>query len=164
MNLDELEARWRAGHILTSDLREVARDLLESGHDVPALRQVLAAPEPAVAKEQRQAFERALRELGRGGMSGSEAAMVLARQWAEQLLRRKLSARRATRAIALVRFRGDADVDEALDPFSELADRYEQLGSRRFGGIRALGLNRLARAEAKRLLGREESHSGGARR
>jgi hypothetical protein len=152
MNLDEVEARWRAGHILTSELPALARDLVAAGHDVPALRQLVAAPEHGAASETRKTFERALRELGRGGMSDSEAALTLARHWAEQLLRRRLSPRWATRAIAYVRFRGSADVDEALEPFSELEELYEAASRGRLAPLRRLSLNRRARAEAKRLL------------
>jgi hypothetical protein len=153
VNLDELEARWRAGHVLTSELPDLARELMGAGHDVPAVRQ-LAGEASSSALEARQTFERALRELGRGGMGTSEAAMVLARRWADQLVRRRLPARRATKAIALVRLRGRPDVDEALEPFSELLDRYEEVGSGRFARLRALPLDRRARREAKRLLER----------
>jgi len=153
LDLDELEARWRAGHVLTSELPELARELIGAGHDVPSVRQ-LAGGTPPSAHEARQTFERALRELGRGGMGPSEAAMVLARQWADQLVRRRLAARRATKAIALVRLRGRPDVDEALEPFSELLEQYEAAGTGRFARLRALPLDRRARREAKRLLGR----------
>ena len=154
MNLDELEARWRAGHILASELPDVARELVASGHDVPALRQLLATPADEVRGAARRTFERALRELGRGGMSRSDAAMVLARRWARELLERKLPPRRVTRAIAHVRFRGSADVDDALQPFCELDDAYEAFGDRRLARLRMRGLDRRARREARRLLAR----------
>ncbi|MBD0328900.1 MAG: hypothetical protein ICV64_02200 [Thermoleophilia bacterium] len=153
MNLDELEARWRAGHILTSQLSEIARELLAEGHDVPAVRSLAEAGE-SDAGEARRTFERALRELGRGGMNASEAAMLLARGWAEQLLARRLSPRWATRAIAYVRFRGSADVDEALGPFTELEDEYHAVSQQAFARLRMLPLNRRARAEARRLVER----------
>jgi hypothetical protein len=154
VNLDEVEADWTAGHILTGELASLARTLVEGGHDVPALRQLLAMPFEEGRGEARRTFERALRELGRGGMSRSEAAMVLARRWSRELLARKLSARRATKAIAHVRFRGSADVDDALRPFSELYALYEDADERALARLRTLGLNRRARAEARRLLAR----------
>jgi hypothetical protein len=152
MNLEEVEARWRAGHILASELPGVAQELVAAGHEVPALRQLIATPEPEAPAESRRTFERALRELGRGGMSGSEAAMVLARQWARELVDRKLPPRRVTSAIAHVRFRGSADVDEALQPFCDLEDAYDELSGSRLARVRRLALDRRARREARRLL------------
>jgi len=154
VNLDELEARWRAGHVLASELPSVARELVTAGHEVPALRQLLATPQAEVRGEGRRTFERALRELGVGGMSHSEAAMVLARRWSSELLDRTLSPRRVTSAIAHIRFRGSADVDEALQPFCELDDAYEAFGDRRLARFRMRALDRRARREARRLLDR----------
>lgn len=152
MNLDEVEARWRAGHILTSELPDVARQLVEGGHDVPALRRLAAAEDEDLRSEGRRTFERALRELGRGGMDGSEAALTLARGWALELVEHKLAARRAVQAIAHVRFRGSVDVDAALEPFSELDDAYEAVAEQRFSRLRMIPLDRRARREAQRLL------------
>jgi hypothetical protein len=155
VNLDEVEARWRVGHILSSELATLARELVAGGHDVPALRQLAERGEALERPEARRTFERALRELGRGGMEVSEAALVLARVWAQELLSRRLTPRRGTRAIAYVRFRGSADVDGALEAFTELEDLYEAVARRRLGRVRRLPLNRRARAEARRLLDRD---------
>ena len=154
MNLDHLEARWRAGHILASELPGVASELVASGHDVPALRQLLATPAGEVRGDARRTFERALRELGRGGMSQSEAAMLLARRWARELLDCNLPPRRVTSAIAHVRFRGSADVDDALQPFCELDDAYQASAERRLARFRLRALDHRARREARRLLDR----------
>jgi len=154
VNLDDLEARWRAGHILASELPGVAGKLVESGHDVPALRQLLATPAEEVRGEGRRTFERALRELGRGGMSQSEAVMVLARRWARELLDRNLPPRRVTSAIAHIRFHGSADVDEALQRFCELDDAYQASAERRLARFRMRALDHRARREARRLLDR----------
>ncbi len=154
MTLDDVEARWRAGHILSSQVPEVARELLAAGHDAPALRSLAESDETVDRREARRTFERALRELGRGGMGESEAAMILARGWAEQLVARRLSPSWATRAIAYVRFRGSVDVDEALEPFTELEDEYQTVSRQTFARLRMLPLNRRARAEARRLVER----------
>lgn len=152
MDLEFVEASWRTGRYLTSDLPRIAGQLAAAGHDAPALRLLRDTAAEEVPGEGRELFELGLRELGRGAMTASEAALLIARRFAGQVVARKISARAGTKAIALVRWKGTADVDERLRPFSDLDDLYDDVGVGRLGRLRAVRLNRVARNEARRLL------------
>jgi hypothetical protein len=151
MDLQLLEARWRTGRLLTSDLAAVAAELVAAGHDVPAAAQ-LAAGGGWDQAESRALFEQALAELGRGSMSVSQAALELAGRFADDLLAGELPPHLAARAISNLRWVGGPEVDEALAPFSRLHDGYENaspLGPLR--RVSAVVLDRRTRAAARRL-------------
>ncbi len=100
-------------------------------------------------------LERALRELGRGGMSASDGALLLSRHFAEQLLAGAITPRAAAKAIARVRWKGRAEVDAELLAFERLDCAYEEAEEsavRRLFGSRRLDTK--VRDEARRLLGR----------
>ncbi len=153
MDLEFVEASWLTGRYLTSDLPRIAGELAAAGHDAPALGALRDTAVEEAPGEGRQLFELGLRELGRGGMTTSEAALVIARRFAGQVVARQISARAGTKAIALVRWKGTVEVDERLRPFSDLDDLYDELGQGRWGRLRALRLDRVARDEARKLLG-----------
>ena len=153
MDLELVEARWRVGHILTSELPAVANDLRAAGHDAPALAELAAMPSTGAGANGRRAFERALRELGRGGMDGTEAALVVARRFAELLLAGTISPRATAKAIARLRWKGGADLDRDLEPFQRLAERYEDAERGRLGRLLARRLDPAVRAEARKLVG-----------
>ena len=152
MDLELVEARWRIGHILTGELRGLAGDLRAAGHEVPALARL--AERSDVPKEDRQAFERALRELGRGGMTRSDAALVVARRWATLLLSGEITPRAGAKAIARLRFKGGADLDEHLLPFERL-DTDDATKRSRIRRAFTRRLDRATRAEARKLLSRK---------
>ena len=140
------------GHILTSELDVVAGHLREAGHEAPALAELAAAPPRELGTEARLTFERALRELGRGAMSTSEAAVVVARRFADLLLAGTITPRAGAKAIARLRWKGGADVDPQLGPFEQLAEQYEAAEQSRARRLVAPRLDRATRGEARKLL------------
>ena len=153
-DLERLEARWRVGHILTSELPAVADSLLASGLDAPTLRELAGIHSDDVGRETRQTFETVLRELGRGRMTASEAALILARVFSEQVLAGRLEPPAAARAIALLRWKGGPDVDEHIVPFELLDEKYEGLHVRRLSAFFVRRrLDRAVEKEARKLLG-----------
>jgi len=137
------------GRIGTSELGRVARELSAAGHATPGLSALADGRADA-----RDAFEQVLRELGGGSMSDERAALVLARSFARLLLERESEAQIVTKAIAGLRWRGGAGVDEALAPFARLHERYERadaLGP--VGDLAKTLLDRRARAAAETLAG-----------
>ena len=153
MRLQLVEARWRVGYIRTSELPSLAGDLLAGGLDAPALRELAAVSsgEPALA---RQTFERALRELGQGGMTATGAALALADEFAERLLAGTLAPRTAARAISLLRWKGGADVDEHVLPFEHLDEEYGELQRGPLGWVGGRRLDGAVRRQARKLLDR----------
>ena len=152
MNVELLEARWRIGYVFTSELPALARDLMAAGLERPALTMLAAMPADELQEEGRRTFERALRELGHGGLSVSDAALVVARHYAQLLLERRLRARAAVKAIALVRWKGGSDVDALLSPFEHLDREYERAADGPLGGRLTLRLDRETRREARTLV------------
>ena len=152
IDLELLEARWRVGHILTSDLAGISAELAGAGHDVPALRKLLATPREELPLLARDLFEEALRELGGGTMTASDAALLLARRFAAEILAGRITPRAGTRAIARVRWKGHGDVDDVLRPFWELDERYER-ASGALGGLATRRVDHAVRREASALLG-----------
>ena len=150
-DLELVEARWRVGHILASELASVAVELREAGLDAPALREVADMPPAALRVDGRRAFERALRELGGGGMSASEAALVVARRFAQLLLAGTITPSAAAKAIAELRWKAGPDVDRAFAAFDRLAARYEDASRSLVGRFPARRLDAAARAEARNL-------------
>ena len=146
-----MEARWRAGHILTSELARVAGELRAAGHEAPALSELARTPPNELRGTGRKTFERALRELGHGGMSARDAAMVLARRWANLMLDGKISPRQAAKAIARLRFKAGAELDEHLLPFESLDAEYDELAQRRVRGRFTPSLDPATRAAGARL-------------
>ena len=157
MDLQLLEARWRTGRLLTSDLSRVAAELAAAGHEGPALTSLASGRADA-----RETFERVLAELGRGLMTHEEAALVLARHYARQLLDAHGPPDLTARAIGGLRWKGGPGVDAAFEPFARLAERYER--AKALGplsdAVRPL-LDRRARALARSLLA-ETAASGTA--
>jgi hypothetical protein len=146
------EARFRVGHVLASQLPGLAQELLRGGRDVPALRRLATMDVEEARRDGRTTFERALRELGAGGMNESDAALVIARHFAEQVLEGETTPELAAKGIAFLRWKGGPAVDRQVEPFSRLAERYEQ---RSTGLIRRafIGpLDRRVRSEARKLL------------
>ena len=155
LTLELIEARWRVGHILTSDLGQVAASLRSAGIDAPSLRTLAETPPSDLRERGRATFERALRELGRGGMSASDGALLLSRHFAEQLLAGAITPRAAAKAIARVRWKGRAEVDAELLAFERLDCAYEEAEDstvRRLFGSRRLDAE--VRDEARKLVGR----------
>ena len=152
-DLQLLEARWRVGHILTSELGRLADDLRAAGHDVPALAELAGIAARDLGREARPTFERALRELGCGEMTTSEAALVLAHRWATLLLDGTITPRAGAKAIARLRFKGGAELDEHLLAFELLDAEYDAVQQRRLRRHLTGRLDRATRAEAGRLLG-----------
>jgi hypothetical protein len=150
IDLELLEARWRMGRILTSELEGVAAELTAAGHDGPALT-VLAAGRA----DPGDTFEQVLRELGGGGMPHDRAALVLARSFAQQLLDGDAPPRLAVKAIGGLRWKGGESVDEQLVPFTTLDERYERARSLGpLAGLLVPRLDRRARDLARGLAGR----------
>ena len=153
MNLDLVEARWRVGYIRASELPGLASELVAAGHGVPTLAQLADGVDRPPARK-RQMFELALRELGRGTMTGSDGARLVARSFAEGLLEGELTPRATARAIARVRWKGGPDVDAELCPFEELDERYEAIErSRLRPGFLTAFVDRRVRARARALVG-----------
>lgn len=147
MDVELLEARWRMGRILTSELQRVAAELTAAGH-----RGVALAALAAGRADPRDAFEQVLRELGGGGMPHDRAALVLARSYAQLLLDGGAPPRLAVKAIGGLRWKGGQSVDTALAPFATLDERYERAGM--LGPLARLlvpRLDRRARELARRL-------------
>ncbi len=152
--LERIEARWRLGHILASELAAAAEELLAAGHEAPALRELAAMRMADLRHAGRDTFESALRDLGRGGMTASEAVLVLARAFSERLLAGALAPAQAAKAIALLRWKAGPDVDEYVVPFELLDERYESLATRRVTAFMARRrLDRRVRRQARELLG-----------
>ena len=155
LDLELVEARWRVGHILTSELAALAATLRGAGMDAPSLRALAETPAEDLRERGRATFERALRELGGGGMSASDSALLLSRHFAEQLLAGTITPRAAAKAIARVRWKGRAEVDAELLAFERLDCAYEEAEDnwvRRLVGARRLDAQ--VRREARKLLGR----------
>jgi hypothetical protein len=146
------EARFRVGHVLASQLPGLAESLLGGGRDVPALRRLAAMEVEEARRAGRMTFERALRELGAGGMNESDAALVVARHFAEQVLGGETTPELAAKGIAFLRWKGGPAVDRHVEPFRRLAERYEHRSSGRMGRLFTGPLDRRVRAEARKLL------------
>jgi hypothetical protein len=154
VDIELVEARWRAGRILTSELGAIARELAAAGHESPSVSALASAPEGGRA-DARSLFDSALTELGGGSMGEAEAALVLARLFARELLAGEIGPEPAARGINSLRWKGGPEVDGALGPFSELEDRYETArATGPLGGIIRILVHRRMRSEARRLLGR----------
>jgi hypothetical protein len=146
MDVELLEARWRMGRILTSDLERIAAELAAAGYGGPTLTALSTGK-----AEPRQAFEEVLRELGGGQMHHDRAALVLARSYARQLLAGDAPPDLAAKAIGGLRWKGGEEVDDELVPFAQLAERYDRAGS--LGPFSPLLTRRLDR-RARELAGR----------
>jgi hypothetical protein len=149
MDLELLEARWRMGRILTSDLGRVAAELAAAGHGGPAVSALAAG-----RTDPRDTFEQVLQELGGGRMADEHAALLLARSFAQGLLADRAPPRLAVKAIAGLRWKGGAGVDGKLVPFAELDERYDRARSLGpLSGLLERRLDRRARDVARRFAG-----------
>lgn len=146
-DVELLEARWRMGRILTSDLEAIAGELAAAGHSGAALSTLAAG-----RADPRETFEQVLLDLGGGHMPSDGAALLLARSFALELLAGEAPPRLAVKAIGGLRWKGGAAVDDALVPFALLDERYER--ARSLGplhGLLAPLLDRRAQALARDL-------------
>jgi len=121
MDVELLEARWRMGRILTSDLRGIGAELAAAGQGAGAVAALAEGRSDA-----RETFELVLAELGGGSMTDERAALVLARRFARLLLDGESPPDLTVKAIAGLRWRGGSGVDDALAPFAALHERYER--------------------------------------
>jgi hypothetical protein len=148
MDVELLEARWRMGRILTSDLARLAAELAASGYGGPTLTALSTG-----TADPRETFEQVLRELGGGTMAHDRAALVLARSFARQLLEGEAPPRLTVKAIGGLRWKGGETVDDALVPFAQLDERYERARSLGpLAGLLTRGLDRRAHELAGGLL------------
>jgi hypothetical protein len=141
-----VEARWRVHETLTTDLSALSIDLLERGFQSDALWELACTDASDLPWQGPPLFESALRELGHGRMTVQEAALIVARADAAEMLAgaisgRRLAARVSALAIAL-------DYPEPLMALYGLDDEYN--GG---WGRTEADLDVAAREAADRLLG-----------
>jgi hypothetical protein len=83
--INSLEAQWRTRGIRVEELREVAGALLTEGADADALIDLFALEPDELPWQASPLFERALQQLGGGGMSEAEAVEVLLNDLAQSI-------------------------------------------------------------------------------
>ena len=83
--IDRANALWTLERLSSEDLPSVAWDALEIGFDGPALRRVAALDKPS-SFEVGELFRKALSEMGKSALSKPEAAMLLAKEIAQQVI------------------------------------------------------------------------------
>ena len=117
-------AKWVLGLLSSEELPEIATCALETGHDTPALRQLAGELRP-VMSDVRPIFNKALIELGTALPSKPEAGLIVAREYATEILEGTISpfegARRIWREIQL----DMPDLKPQLDPFVYWASEWE---------------------------------------
>lgn len=91
-----LEARWRIGDIAVTDLHEIANELLAAVEPTKALIELFALNPDALRWEGSTVFEQVLDELGAQPTTEAEAAKVIARDIARQLLAGSITPAEAT--------------------------------------------------------------------
>ena len=83
--IDRANALWTLGRLSSQDLPSVAWDALEIGFDGPALRRLAALNRPSYF-EVGDLLSKALLEMSKSVFSKPEAAMLLAREIAQQVV------------------------------------------------------------------------------
>jgi hypothetical protein len=156
-DLDLIEARWRIGMITASDLHGVASDLLDSGISSDALIDLFALPVEVAAWDGPALFNEALTELGRGGMTETEAASIVARDIARAVLSGVLEPPQATALASSIYVRsGYRFVDfNALYVLDDEMNYLDENG-RSYLGRTSADVAHEVRAEARRILGTPE--------
>jgi hypothetical protein len=84
-SIDRAQALWTLGRLSSQELPSVGWEALELGFDGPALRRLSALDRPSNF-EVRDLFHQALVEMGKPAMSKKEAAVLLSKEIAGQIL------------------------------------------------------------------------------
>jgi hypothetical protein len=153
-DLDVIEARWRIGLITASDLHALASDLLDSGVSSDSLIDLFALPVDVAVWDGPALFDAALTELGRGRMTDTEAAHVVARHIARSVLSGALEPSQATALASSIYIRSGYRFDD----FHELYVLDDEMNYLDKNGRGYLGrtdavVADAVRAEAQRILG-----------
>lgn len=85
MKLDTIAAKYRLGLLAPAELPQIGIEALEAGFDTPALRQ-LAGEDGNDFDGVKQLFEKALMEIGNDLPPQDEAALLVARSIAEEVI------------------------------------------------------------------------------
>ena len=94
MNIDVAHALYSIGRLSGEDLPELASDLLASGIDTSAVRELAGLCRPTV-RDAGPVFERVLADLGRPTMTVALASQVIARDLARRVVAGEMSPREA---------------------------------------------------------------------
>ena len=117
------QARWQAGDLLSTDLSDVATNLIQAGHDCPALWELASTDRSDLPWDGPPLFERAMRELGRESLSVEDAAVVVvARGAAAECLAGQITPREL--AVRVYDLACAADYPDQLMELYDLDDEY----------------------------------------
>jgi hypothetical protein len=122
VEIEVAQALYTLRRLPGEELSRVGVDLLQSGVDTQAVRE-LAGAQSNTLRDSGELFERVLLELRRPNMSARDAALVIARDLAKKVVAGAMLPRDAAeRGSSLC---PDAQYDELLTPFLAYADDYE---------------------------------------
>lgn len=116
------QARWQAGGLLSTDLSDVAADLIQAGYDCPAFWELASTDRSDLPWEGPPLFERAIRELGQESLSVEDATVVMARGAAAECLAGQITPR--TLAARVYDLACAADYPDQLMELYGLDDEY----------------------------------------
>ena len=85
MNMEVITARWVLDLLPSEEIPKVATEALVEGFDTPSLRIIAGISNP-VLSEIKPIFEKALQELQIAKSSREEAALILSRHYAQQII------------------------------------------------------------------------------
>jgi hypothetical protein len=122
LTLDLAQALMVADRVPAEELPDLACELLSHGFDTPAVRELAGLQNPTL-REARPVFERVLRELKRPAMGRLEAATVVARGLADQVITGHIAPLEAAARGALLC--PDFDYPDVLTYFLACHDDYE---------------------------------------
>jgi hypothetical protein len=120
--VDVLEARWRLGHLLSTELADAAVEILQSGHDCDAVWELACTDVRDLPWQGAGLFERALEQLGRSRrMETPEAALTVAHRDAIECIAGEISPRELGRRVCRLVPAADYARNGAIRP----ADEYD---------------------------------------
>jgi hypothetical protein len=120
---DILAARWRLGLVTGEELPDLATDLLLSGTESPAVV-ALAGESGTTLRDAGRLFERVLADLGCARLDECGAGRILARDWAERIVRGELDPYEGASQIWRVSYYACNEPSD-LVPFVGLASQYQ---------------------------------------
>jgi len=155
-DLELVEARWRLGLIQVSDLHRVASDLLDGGVISDSLVDLFALAPDAVAWRGAELFDRVLDELVQRRTTEAEAAQVVARCIASDVLSGAVEPEEATALAGSIYLSTDCRFDQFVGLYvldEEMS--YLDAQGRSYLGRKGTEVAKDVRAEAARILGIE---------
>jgi hypothetical protein len=126
---DMVAAKWVLGRIPSRALPQIATDALEAGLDTPSLRELAGELHPTLDASG-PLFEEILDEIGVGIPDRSRAGLVLAREYAAQIIDGTLSTFEGARQIWRIQVDVEGLVHE-LGPFVYWASEWQDAVSAR---------------------------------